>query len=118
MPATLQVGSVGVDIIVPLTDNNGNPIDLTLATAMFLYFQDPEADPGTAVEKVATKVGSGKEGRILYRTVAGDLATAGDWKLQARVQFASPTRDWYSGIYPLEVAANLGPTSTAVREVA
>lgn len=110
MAATLQVGSIGVDIIVPLTDNDGNPIDLTLATAMKLYFQPPNSS--TAAEKVASKVGSGKEGKMVYRTIAGDLHIDGDWKVQARVQYTSPVRDWYSGIYPLVVAKNLGPVAT------
>ena len=36
MAATVRVGSVGVDLIVPLSDTNGNPIDLELATGLTL----------------------------------------------------------------------------------
>lgn len=107
MAATLRVASVGVDIIVPLTDDNGNAIDLALATVMTLYLQPPNSSSSSA--KTATKVGSGKDGKIHYLTIAGDLTVAGDWKIQARVQYTSPTRDWWSDIYPLQVAANLGP---------
>lgn len=110
MAATLRVGSVGVEIVVPLADLNGNPIDLALATVMTLYLQPPNST--TASGKVATKVGSGKEGKMLYVTVAGDLPVAGEWKVQSRVQYTTPTRDWWSEIYPLVVAANLGSGGT------
>lgn len=110
MAATLRVGSVGVDIIVPLTDLNGNPIDLSLATTMTLYLQPPNST--TSSGKAAAKVGSGKEGKMIYTTAPGDLSVPGDWKAQARVQYTAPVRDWYSEIYPLVVASNLGPGST------
>lgn len=106
MAATLRVGAVGVDLIVPLTDSGGNPIDLSTATEMTLYLQQPTGTPTTA--KVAQRLGSGTEGRLIYTTVAGDLPVAGDWKIQARVKYTTPVRDWWSEIYPLLVAQNLG----------
>lgn len=105
MAATLRVGAIGVDLIVPLTDSSGNPIDLSTATEMTLYLQQPNAS--SSVAKVAQRLGSGTEGRLIYTTVAGDLPVAGDWKIQARVKYATPVRDWHSEIYPLLVAQNL-----------
>jgi hypothetical protein len=110
MAATLRVEAIGVDLIVPLTDLNGNPIDLTLATAMTLYLQPPLSP--TSSEKVASKVGTGKEGQLIYTTIAGDFPVPGDWKIQARVQYVDPVRDWYSEIYPLVVAVNLNAGGT------
>lgn len=110
MAAILRVGSVGVDIIVPLTDSGGNPIDLSTASAMTLFLQQPNAT--TSVSKIASKLGSGTEGKLIYTTVAGDLPVPGDWKIQARVQYTTPLRDWFSEIYPLIVAQNLGPATT------
>lgn len=105
MAATVRMASVGVDIIIPLTDSKGNPIDLEFATVMTLFMTPPNTE--TTNPKNATKVGSGKDGQISYRTQAGDLTAPGDWKVQARVQFTNPVRDWYSEIYPLVVAPNL-----------
>ena len=58
--ATIRVGSVGVDIVVPLTDSNGNPVDLEHATAMTLLLLPPqptsvEEPPIPASAKNATK---------------------------------------------------------------
>ena len=106
MAATLRVGSIGVDLVVPLSDLNGNPIDLELATAMTIYLQPPNSTSSSG--KIATKIGSGKEGKLIYTTGPGDLSVPGDWKIQARVQYTSPVRDWFSEIYPLVVATNLG----------
>ena len=106
MAATLRVGSVGVDIIVPLTDTGGNPIDLSLATVITLYLRPPGTS-SVASPKVATKLGSGKDGKLIYTTVVGDLTVDGDWLAQSRVQYSNPTRDWWSEIYPVIVAKNL-----------
>jgi hypothetical protein len=106
MAATLRVGSVGVEIVVPLTDVGGNPLDLSTATTMSLYVQEPNSITATA--KAATKLGSGKDGKLLYVTMPGDFPVPGDWKVQSRVQYTNPLRDWWSEIYPLVVAANLG----------
>jgi hypothetical protein len=110
MAGNLRVGAVGVDIILPLKDLDGNPINLKLATAMLIYLQPPNATTSSA--KVADKIGDGKEGKLIYTTVPGDLAVPGEWKIQARVQYAAPERDWYSEIQPLVVASNLGETTT------
>lgn len=115
MAATLRMDSVGVEILVPLTDTNGNPIDLEPATVLTLFMQPPNST--TSSGKTATKVGSGKEGIMRYLTVAGDLHTAGDWKVQARIQYEDPVRDWFSEIYPMVVASNLGPASTGTFRV-
>ena len=41
MAVTLQVGVIGVEIVMPLTASNGQPLDLTTATAMKVYFRAP-----------------------------------------------------------------------------
>jgi len=127
MAAILRVDSVGIDIVCPLTDSHGNPVDLELATVMTIFMTPPTPTPDTPATpdtppppppptsaKNATKVGSGKEGKIVYRTQPGDVPVAGDWKIQARVQYTNPIRDWYTEIYPLVVAANLNTTEGPV----
>jgi hypothetical protein len=105
MAVTLQVGVIGVEIVMLLTASNGQPLDLTTAIAMKVYLRAP--DTTGAAEKVASKIGSGKEGKLLYVTVAGDLPVTGDWRIQSRVLYDNPPRDLWSSIYPFIVAPNL-----------
>lgn len=105
MAVTIQVGAIGVQIIMPLTFADGRPVDLSTAVAMKVYFRAPDASSST--EKAASRVGSGKEGKLIYTTVAGDLPVTGDWRIQSRVLFDNPTRDFWSTVHPFVVAANL-----------
>lgn len=109
MPASakLHVGSVGVEVEIPLTDPKGNPVDLSTSTAILLYLRKPGAT--TSTSKTIGKRGSGATGIALWVTAATDLDVDGQWQAQTRVQYSNPTRDWWSQIYPLPVAANLGP---------
>src|SRR5262245_61583674 len=104
--AKVQASAVGVDIVVPLKDSKGNPLDLSLATGLSLYCTPPNST--TSAVKTATKVGSGKDGHLHYLTVVGDFAVVGEWKVQSRVQYTNPVRDGWSEICPRTVAANLG----------
>ena len=110
MAAIVRLGSVGIDLIVPLIDHDGNPVDLTLATDMTLFLTPPNSTVSSV--KVARRYGSGKESKMVYRTVPGDLPMPGEWKAQARVQYVTPLRDWFSEIHPFIVASNLGPGVT------
>lgn len=105
MAVTVQMSAIGVEFVMPLTASDGNPLDLSTATAMKVYLLAPLAT--TASEHVANKIGSGKEGKLIYTTVSGDLPVAGDWKIQSRILYDSPTRDFWSGIYPFIVGPNL-----------
>src|SRR5262245_24651002 len=102
--AKLHVGTVGAEVLIPLTDPKGNPVDLSTATTITIYFQKPNA---AKANKVIGKQGSGQTGVAVWVTAAGDVDVAGDWQVQTRVQYTNPTRDWWSQIYPMSVAATL-----------
>jgi hypothetical protein len=102
--AKLHVGSVGVEVQIPLTDPKGNPIDLSTATFITIYFVKPTA---AKMNKPISKYGSGQTGVAIWLTAAGDVDVAGDWQVQVRVQYNNPIRDWWSQIYPMSVASTL-----------
>src|SRR5262245_22663870 len=116
--AQLYVGSVGVDLVATLIDTRGNVLDLRKATPITLYLRAPGET--TASGKPMTVLGTGTEGKAVYTTEAGDITAAGEWLVQARVQYpadveaGTPARDWYSGIAPLQVQETLASGAAMV----
>lgn len=100
--ATPHVSDIGTQIRVTLTDENGDPVNVSSATEMVIIIQDPE---GVSVEKEAGFYTDGTEGVIVYAIEETDFAVAGKYKIQARVVL--PTGTWWSTIGSFKVADNL-----------
>jgi hypothetical protein len=77
-------------------------VDISTATTKQIIFRKPDK---TLLEKTASFVIDGTDGKLKYTTIANDLDINGKWNLQVRVVL--PTGDWHSDIYEFTVHANL-----------
>jgi hypothetical protein len=74
------VGDIGINIDYQFIDEDGDPVDVSLATTITIYLQAPD---GTQKNFGASFVGDGSDGWIRYTTVAtSDLDQAGRWQIQ------------------------------------
>ncbi len=101
-----DVGTVmEVTIIDPETDRE---MDISDATETLIYILKPPVDEDTdpvRLDKTASFVEDGSDGKIKYTTIAGDLDLSGTYKIQARV--TTPDGVWYSQIQKFKVKRNL-----------
>ena len=83
-----QVANAGIQFIVTVLDQNGNPLNISGATSLVIAFQLPD---GTQVNKAATYVTNGIDGQLYYVTTATDLLEAGLCYVQAQVVVGGST---------------------------
>lgn len=102
----LHVGDYGtlIKVLVKDIDSNGNAAaeDISAATTKNIILKKPS---GTKLTKTGSFTTDGSDGYIQYRTVSGDIDTAGDWELQ--VYLVEPSGAWYTDIVKLKVYPNL-----------
>lgn len=98
-----QKNAIGVRIQVTIMEDN-SPVDISAVTTKQIVFKKPD---GTVTTETATNVTDGTDGKIEYRTVAGFLNVAGEWKAQGYVVFPGGGFDGRSDITQFEVAPNL-----------
>lgn len=85
--------------------NNGAALDVSTASKKQIWFQKPN---GVVLTKSATFATDGTNGVLQYTAVADDLDVAGDWQMQAYVEFGTPaTSGWHSEIVRFTVSPNL-----------
>jgi len=89
--STVHVGDIGTVIRLTILDQDGNALDISLATTLQIAFKKPN---GTTVQKTAVLVGTGTDGKVYYQFVTGDLDVAGAWIAQAKVVLPGGT--WYT----------------------
>lgn len=77
---TVQRESVGVAIVVKMLDEDGDPIDLSTATALKIRLLFPD---GTGAEYTADLYTDGADGALVYVTVEDDLEDVGVHKAQS-----------------------------------
>lgn len=80
-------------------------VDVSAATELKMFFKKPITAGGAVVEKAAQLYTDGKDGKIVYETIASDLSVKGGWKLQGRVRL--PSGRWSSDILTFTVYENL-----------
>lgn len=81
--AAPQVGEIGLTVLVTVVDQNGAVINISAATAWFIYFLSPT---NKLIRALATPVGGGTTGQMSYTTqAANELDQPGQWALQGRV---------------------------------
>lgn len=100
----LQVGAVGVQLLVTIIDQDGVVVDISASSARTLYLKRPQPD-NRVLAKTATLVGGGTTGQMQYVTVAGDLDVPGQWHIQGKV--VNSTGTYPSEVLPLPVFPNL-----------
>jgi uncharacterized protein YfaS (alpha-2-macroglobulin family) len=79
----ISVGDVGVALDFTVTDEDGDAIDLSLAT--LLRYRITKQD-GTLLTKTPSFVTDGTDGQLRYSTQTGDIDQAGLWRIQAYVE--------------------------------
>jgi hypothetical protein len=100
--ADIHVGDIGTRFTVTITNQAGTAINVSTATTKELWFDPPDS---VTLKKAATFTSNGSDGKIYYDAIAGDLATVGEWHLQAYVVMPSGT--WHSDITVFDVLGNL-----------
>jgi hypothetical protein len=73
---------VGILIVVVAKDAAGAVINISAAEQLLIKLKQPGMP---AVEKAATLLTDGTDGKMKYLTVAGDLPSPGLWKVQGYV---------------------------------
>ncbi len=100
----LQQDAIGATIEITV-EEDGVAVNLASVTAKDLYFKKPN---GTVLQKPASFVTNGADGKLQYVTQAGDLDRAGTWKVQAYLQFPGGGYDGRGEIGEFRVKGNLG----------
>jgi len=97
----IHVDDVGTTFQLTFKDD-GSIVDISSASAVQMLLMGPN---DTAVTKTATLVTDGTDGKAKYVIVADDLDTAGTWKIQGKVTFA--TTIYHSDVHTFTVYKNL-----------
>ena len=93
----IHVGDVGTVLEVTVKEG-GVAVNMTALTPRELLLRKPS---GTVLTKAGVAVTDFSDGKMKYTTVAGDLAEAGEWRLQAVVA------TWKSDVQRFIVHANI-----------
>jgi hypothetical protein len=101
MASQIHKDDAGTKLLVTLTDNSV-AVDISSATGLTVYIRQPD---GTVLTRSGTLNGDGTDGKMYYLTVAGDLDTAGHYKIQGKVTLSSGT--FYTSISAFKVHCNL-----------
>ena len=101
MTDEIHVDDIGTQFEITIKDGD-NLVNLSAATDMTIIFQKPDK---ITIEKIATLLTDGTDGRMKYSTIVGDLNIAGNWKIQAKVSL--PAGVWKSDISEFKVYKNL-----------
>lgn len=102
MIGTVFVGDVGTRIELTVSDERGVAMSLVGASVLQIILA-PRS--GASSARTAAFVTTGADGRIVYTTIAGDLASAGAWRAQARIVL--PTGEFRSSVVTFTVEAGL-----------
>ena len=97
----IHVGDIGTTLQLTFKDD-GSVVDISSASNIYIILQGPDDN---ASQKTASLVNDGTDGKAKYVTVSGDIDTAGTWKIQGKVIFASTT--YHSDVHNFTVYKNL-----------
>lgn len=97
-----QVGDVGVQLIVQFLDAQGGILDMSTATALVIKIGKPD---GTTEDKAAALLTDGRDGKVVYATVADDLDQAGTYNIQGKADVSGGLKSTALGAF--EVVANV-----------
>jgi hypothetical protein len=97
----VQVGAINLSIELELRDGY-SALDISGATTKQIIIDKPD---GTNLTRGATFTTDGKDGKLYYLTVAGDLDQAGDYRAQSYIII--PGFNGYSSATTFTVYANI-----------
>jgi len=98
----IHVGDIGTVFIFTVYDESSQIVDLSTATQMSIIFHKPD---GSRLKKTPLFYTDGKDGKIKYTAVSGDLNMQGTWQIQAILTFSSGK--WSSNVGSFTVYANV-----------
>jgi hypothetical protein len=102
MADQIHVDDIGTVLTITVKEN-GTAVDLSDATAKKLVLDPPN---GTILNRDIDFATDGKNGKLKYTTIEGDLPEAGQYKYQ--VHITTPSGEWHSSIGTFKVIKNLG----------
>lgn len=83
-----QIGNAGLQFKVTFLDSEGQPLNISGATAKKINLLKPD---GTMVQKTASYLTNGIDGAIYFVTGANDIDAAGLWYVQGEVTVGGST---------------------------
>lgn len=102
MSATIHVDDIGTVFKATILDEDSVVVDVSGATTMELVFRKPD---GTAVVQTAVHTTDGEDGVIQYTTIADDIDSDGEWRVQGYVKIS--TSEFHSDVHRFRVYPNL-----------
>ena len=101
MASEIHEGDVGTKLLITVTDD-GSVVDISSATSKDIFIKKPD---GTILNRTGVLETDGTDGKMYYITIAGDLDTAGNYKIQGKVTLATGT--FYTSTATFKVHCNL-----------
>lgn len=98
----LHVTDVGTEIRVTVLDNGTDIVDCSPATAKKFLFKHKS---GSTFARDASFYTDGKDGKLSYFLVGGDIVLSGKWELQVYLEFTSGS--WHSSKATFEADPNI-----------
>jgi hypothetical protein len=101
MNSYIHENDIGTKLLIKVTDD-GKIVNLENATTLVILVKKPD---GTLLTLPAELETDGKDGKMYYITVAGDIDVAGNYKIQGRVTL--PNGIFYTTVDTFIVHCNL-----------
>lgn len=98
----VHLGDIGTSFRLTIKDQDEAVVDISGATTKKITFEKPSGD---SVEKNATFVTDGTDGKMEYVTVSGDLDETGWWRYQGYVVLGAG--EWHTDIFKEKIYANI-----------
>ena len=105
MTTIIHNGDLGTTFLLTITEADGTTaVDVSTATKLQMIFLQPD---GVSMTKTAVLNTDGKDGKVKYVSVAGDIDVVGTWQVQGYVEFGGGTSKYYSSVTEFMVYDNL-----------
>ena len=101
MSSEIHVNDIGTQFIITIKDG-GSAVDISSSTDQKVYIKKPNT---TTLEKDASFLTDGTDGKIEYIAVAGDLDSPGNYKIQAKIEMGGSV--YYSSSATFKVHCNI-----------
>lgn len=102
MASEIHVGDGGTSFEVVFVDEDGDIIDISLASSKVIWFERPDL---TTFEMAGSFVTSGTDGALRYVTENDDLNQDGPWRYQGRATLSG--KYVHTNIFKFKVKPNL-----------
>jgi len=99
--ASPHVGDIGTPIIFTIYQTSGCVVDLSTSGSTLIYLINPS---GSRIQKTASLVTDGKDGKMQYVIQSGDWNVSGQWKAQGWVSLSNGS--WYTNVENILVLTN------------